>query len=136
MTTNGTTPVNLTDLLGPDHIAALLTRAERSGHKRTMLTAARIRREVDLLRQLLEQHGEEAAARRKVEQARARLAKAEEELRALHGNGQPVAAANPSATTATMRAWLVENGHPVSDRGRLSDALCEAYYAAHAGGTA
>jgi len=42
---------------------------------------------------------------------------------------------NPSTPnrndTATIRAWARRNGHPVSARGRISDAVRDAYNAAH-----
>jgi hypothetical protein len=33
--------------------------------------------------------------------------------------------------TAKIRAWAKENGHPVSDRGRIHQSVKDAYYAAH-----
>ena len=33
--------------------------------------------------------------------------------------------------TARIRAWAKENGHPVSDRGRIHQSIKDAYYAAH-----
>ena len=33
--------------------------------------------------------------------------------------------------TARIRAWAKENGHEVSDRGRIHQSVKDAYYAAH-----
>ena len=33
--------------------------------------------------------------------------------------------------TAKIRAWAKENGHEVSDRGRIHQSVKDAYYAAH-----
>lgn len=33
--------------------------------------------------------------------------------------------------TAKIRSWAKENGHEVSDRGRIHQAVKDAYYAAH-----
>ncbi|WP_298590929.1 Lsr2 family protein [uncultured Kocuria sp.] len=33
--------------------------------------------------------------------------------------------------TAKIRAWAKENGHEVSDRGRIHQTIKDAYYAAH-----
>lgn len=33
--------------------------------------------------------------------------------------------------TAKIRAWAKDNGHPVSDRGRIHQSVKDAYYAAH-----
>ncbi|MEX5301359.1 Lsr2 family protein [Kocuria sabuli] len=33
--------------------------------------------------------------------------------------------------TAKIRAWARENGHPVSDRGRIHQSVKDVYYAAH-----
>jgi hypothetical protein len=130
----------LADLNGPTTIEQLLGRAERNGTKRARTVAARIRHDANLLEKLLAEHGEEAAARKKVEKLRAQLAAAEAELREktgaqrniarLAGPNQPA----PSATTAVMRAWLIENGHPVSEYGRLCNGDIRAYEAAHQGG--
>ncbi len=40
----------------------------------------------------------------------------------------------PSPTTADIRAWAQQNGHPVGDRGRLPAELVEAYDKAHRSG--
>ena len=130
----------LGELAGPTTIEQLLGRAERNGTKRARTVAARMRHDADLLEKLLAEHGEEAAARRKVEKLRARLAAAEAELRAktapqrniaaLAGPNQPA----PAATTAVMRAWLIENGHPVSEYGRLCNGDIRVYEAAHQDG--
>jgi hypothetical protein len=129
----------LAELTGPATIEQLLGRAERNGTKRARLVAARIRHDADLLEQLLAQHGEEAVARRKVDRLRAQLKAAEAELRAktdperniarLAGPNQPA----PAATTKVMRAWLIEQGHEVSDRRRLTAAQIGQYEAAHRG---
>jgi hypothetical protein len=127
----------LADLTGPATIEQLLGRAERGGTKRAKTVAVRIRHDVDLLEQLLAEHGEEAAARRKVDRLRARLEAAEAELRAkaaperniarLAGSNHPA----PSVTTKTIRAWLIEEGHQVADRGRLTAAQIGLYEDAH-----
>ena len=35
-----------------------------------------------------------------------------------------------SSETGKIRAWAKENGHPVSDRGRIHQSVKDAYYAA------
>lgn len=50
------------------------------------------------------------------------------------GGGRPRKAAAPSAggrDTAAIRAWAKENGYEVSERGRISATVLEAYDAAH-----
>lgn len=44
--------------------------------------------------------------------------------------GRKAAAAAPPSTSA-VRAWARENGHEVSDRGRISAAVLSAYEQAH-----
>jgi hypothetical protein len=135
------------DDLDPDNettrttIETLLARGERSGHKRTQLVAVRIRHDINLLESLLRHHGVEAAARRKVEALRAKLAAAEVELHAAEAGASVNIArfadsnqAPPAATTKTMRAWLLKQGHDVADRGRLTAAQISLYENAHQGG--
>jgi hypothetical protein len=120
-------------------IEELIARADRNGNKRAKLVAVRIRHDADLLQKLLTEHGEEAAARRKVEKLRAQLQAAEAELRAktaparniaqLAGTSHPA----PSATTKEIRAWLLAHGHDVADRGRLTGAQIDLYENAHRG---
>jgi hypothetical protein len=44
----------------------------------------------------------------------------------------PVAPARPSReATAAIRTWARENGHEVSERGRIPKAVVEAYQSAH-----
>lgn len=38
----------------------------------------------------------------------------------------------PEVDTAAVRAWALENGHTVSDRGRIAKGVLDAYLAAHA----
>jgi hypothetical protein len=38
---------------------------------------------------------------------------------------------NPAGETARIRAWAKDNGHQVSDRGRIHQSVRDAYYAAH-----
>ncbi|MEX5257860.1 Lsr2 family protein [Kocuria arenosa] len=40
-------------------------------------------------------------------------------------------ASSTDSDTATIRAWAKQNGHAVSDRGRIHQSVREAYYAAH-----
>lgn len=43
-------------------------------------------------------------------------------------------ATRPSSSdpnTAKIRTWAQDNGHPVSDRGRIHQSVHDAYYAAH-----
>lgn len=51
------------------------------------------------------------------------------------GGGRPrkatAAAASGGRDTAAIRAWAKENGYEVSERGRISAAVLEAYDAAH-----
>ena len=37
----------------------------------------------------------------------------------------------PSSTTSDIRAWALQNGHPVGDRGRLPSEVVAAYDKAH-----
>jgi hypothetical protein len=131
-----------------DATEALLRQAENHGTKKAKQVAVRIRHDIDLLQKLLAQSGEAAIARKKVEKLQAQAAKlqaqiaaAEAELREktavperniarLAGSGQPI----PAATTREMRAWLLANGHAVSERGRLAPDLIAIYEAAHPGG--
>lgn len=50
------------------------------------------------------------------------------------GRGRPRGAARParSGNTAEIREWAKENGHKVSDRGRIPAPVMEAYEQAHA----
>ena len=52
------------------------------------------------------------------------------------GRGRARSAAAPSGgsgvDTAAVRAWAKENGHQVSDRGRVPATIVDAYTAAHA----
>ena len=41
------------------------------------------------------------------------------------------AAGGGDSDTAKIRAWAKENGHGVSDRGRIHQTVKDAYYAAH-----
>ncbi|THE19004.1 Lsr2 family protein [Kocuria rosea] len=40
-------------------------------------------------------------------------------------------ASSSDPDTAKIRAWAKENGHEVSDRGRIHQSVKDAYYAAH-----
>ena len=40
-------------------------------------------------------------------------------------------ASSSDPDTAKIRAWAKENGHEVSDRGRIHQSIKDAYYAAH-----
>ena len=40
-------------------------------------------------------------------------------------------ASNSDPDTAKIRAWAKDNGHEVSDRGRIHQSIKDAYYAAH-----
>jgi hypothetical protein len=42
-----------------------------------------------------------------------------------------VRASSSDPDTAKIRAWAKDNGHPVSDRGRIHQSVKDAYYAAH-----
>jgi len=46
-------------------------------------------------------------------------------------NGSPRKRSAASPQTAAIRAWAQENGHQVSERGRIPAAIIEAYRAAH-----
>jgi hypothetical protein len=46
-----------------------------------------------------------------------------------HGTGGRASKSDPD--TAKIRAWAKENGHEVSDRGRIHQSVKDAYYAAH-----
>ncbi|MDP9777991.1 hypothetical protein J2S58_001614 [Nakamurella flavida] len=63
--------------------------------------------------------GRRAAAPR----ARARAARG--------GSAKPARTAPDREQTAAIREWARSNGHEVSERGRLSAAVIEAYQAAH-----
>ena len=45
--------------------------------------------------------------------------------------GSRTRASSSDPDTAKIRAWAKENGHPVSDRGRIHQSIKDAYYAAH-----
>ncbi|MFI7579683.1 Lsr2 family protein [Kocuria sp. M1N1S27] len=45
------------------------------------------------------------------------------------GGARPTGKSNPD--TAAIRQWARENGHPVSDRGRIHQDVQKAYYDAH-----
>ncbi|MGX5357992.1 histone-like nucleoid-structuring protein Lsr2 [Kocuria sp. KH4] len=45
------------------------------------------------------------------------------------GAARPTGRSNPD--TAAIRQWARENGHPVSDRGRIHQDVQKAYYDAH-----
>ena len=45
--------------------------------------------------------------------------------------GTRTRASNGDPDTARIRAWAKENGHQVSDRGRIHQSVKDAYYAAH-----
>ncbi|RJK96054.1 histone-like nucleoid-structuring protein Lsr2 [Vallicoccus soli] len=55
--------------------------------------------------------------------------------RSSSGGGAPSSGggAARSGDTAAIREWARENGHEVSERGRIPSAVREAYEAAHAG---
>lgn len=44
---------------------------------------------------------------------------------------RPAAAAGPKRDLTAIRAWAAQNGHKVSDRGRIPNAVIEAYEAAN-----
>lgn len=122
-------------------IPALLKEGWPSGHRKTMLTVARIRRDADLLKQWLTLTGREAAARQRLEDARAQTAAAEANLRAVRAGApnkaRPVVdvdAAGRAATTAQIREWLRKHGHDVGGRGRLTANQIGIYEAARQGG--
>lgn len=46
--------------------------------------------------------------------------------------GSPRKRASRTPDAARIRAWAAENGHPVSERGRIPAPVLEAYNAAHA----
>ena len=75
-----------------------------------------------------EQAGEEQAEPEQAEEASAEEPDAEEPKPARRRRR----AAAPQATTAEIRAWARENGHRVSDRGRMPAEVVAAYEAAHA----
>ena len=43
----------------------------------------------------------------------------------------PSRASGSDPDTAKIRAWAKENGHEISDRGRIHQSVRDAYYAAH-----
>ncbi|KLU11638.1 MULTISPECIES: Lsr2 family protein [Kocuria] len=45
--------------------------------------------------------------------------------------GARTRASSGDPDTAKIRAWAKENGHEVSDRGRIHQTIKDAYYAAH-----
>nr|WP_277551869.1 histone-like nucleoid-structuring protein Lsr2 [Kocuria oceani] len=47
------------------------------------------------------------------------------------GSGSRERASGSNPDTAKIRAWAKENGHEVSDRGRIHQTVKNAYYAAH-----
>ncbi|MFD8496228.1 Lsr2 family protein [Amycolatopsis sp. NPDC059657] len=51
--------------------------------------------------------------------------------RKVRGTGTPVATTPRSEKPGQMRVWLRANGHPVSDRGRVSADLVKVYEDAH-----
>jgi hypothetical protein len=122
-------------------IEKLLDYAMADGNKRAKIVACRIRHDIDLLRQLMAISDAEAAAHREVEKAKERLARAKANLATVTGKPVPnharLAGPNepaPTADTQTIRAWLIENGYPTADRGRLCKGDVMAYVQAHEGG--
>ncbi|MEX5270980.1 Lsr2 family protein [Kocuria sabuli] len=62
--------------------------------------------------------------------AKARRAQAKQSPKqARSGSARPTGKSNPD--TAAIRQWARENGHPVSDRGRIHQDVQKAYYDAH-----
>jgi hypothetical protein len=62
--------------------------------------------------------------------AKARRAQAKQSPKpARSGGARPTGKSNPD--TAAIRQWARENGHPVSDRGRIHQDVQKAYYDAH-----
>ena len=47
------------------------------------------------------------------------------------GNGRPAASGSDRQRVQEIRQWARDNGHTVSERGRLSASVVEAYEAAH-----
>ena len=48
------------------------------------------------------------------------------------GGGKPTSKPRPSREqTAAIRAWARQNGHEISERGRISAPILKAYQAAH-----
>ena len=57
--------------------------------------------------------------------------KLREALRRNSPRGTRSLASGSDPDTARIRAWAKENGHEVSDRGRIHQSVKDAYYAAH-----
>lgn len=104
--------------------------------------AGQIRTLFEQLRDELENGAAIAAAQADVEAARARLAEAEQALRRLTGDTPPAADTvhepqNPGAALmdkdlrARIRTWAQSQGRTVGERGRIPDAVVDAYLRAH-----
>lgn len=115
----------------------LLDWAEKDGPNRARTLASRVRMHLGELGALHSRHAETTEARKFVEALEKQLADAKAELRRITGAAPaPTATAGPpvAASTSTIRAWAVKNGHELSDRGRVPASAVAAYQAAHADG--
>lgn len=113
----------------PDTIEQLLLRAEAAGRPRLTTQAGRIRALVDELRRNLEDTAKVLAAEERLERAKAELAAAASQLKALT---RPSAPATPAVDTAApnnkdVRAWAAANGVACPVSGRVPKAVLTQY---------
>lgn len=129
----------------PLEVDELLDWADKEGPARAQTLASRTRVALAELGAIHAKHTETSDARKAVAALEKQLADAKAELRRLTAAKQdastqteqdettaPAEAAHPlAASTSEIRAWARQNGHDVSDRGRLAPAVIGAYQAAH-----
>jgi hypothetical protein len=134
-----------------DETQALLDQAWETGHRKTRLVVDRIRRDLAALPQWIAIADREAAARRRLKDARGQAAEAKAALRGAQTSaaGMQRTALGPDAGTRVpampargrkrtppmkIRNWLRANGYDVPERGVLGTRYIKIYEDAQCGG--
>jgi len=133
-----------TEPAAKQNIAVLLAWAKSSGNTRAMTLAARVREHLEELRNIRNRDEERTAAQAEVERLAAELEAAKARLKQAGGKTSAPSAPNASqrphgavpspdrkAHLAAVRTWAREQGHEVSDLGRVPAYIQTAYDAAH-----
>ena len=110
-------------------VDGLLAAAATSGDKQVLRELARIKGQINRLRELVSGAAERAAARKEVAELEAKLAAARRRVQALNGTRTRA----DRADAATVRVWASGQGIDCPGRGRIPDEVRIAYAAAHRG---
>lgn len=111
----------------------LVARGLTSGEKRIERAAARAQAALDALRDLLDEHEAQAAARAEVAKLEKRLAEARAKLRGGGSKSKQAKASVATLDSKVVRAWARNNNVECPDVGRVPRRVVEAYWKATGG---